>query len=380
MADAPEYEYMDLLADDFGDEVATYTMAAAAVQAANPALELRAGSTEAVLLEGFAAMMSLDVMALRMVDTDVVEQLAGLYGLVRDPGAAGTATVTVTVLPTVGTVTIPVGTVFQYVDEDTEEGIEFSTTEDISIIPADDPTGTVAVEVTEPGDMANGLMPGLVLMTDGEIDSLESAVLASPVLGGRDEESDAAFFGRCAALFARQTSALVTPEHFQLAALEVEGVSRAHVLDRFDPANPSTVSDGHVTVAVADQNGDPASAAVKAAVLSHLTDMAIASVTVHVIDPAYFTPTIDVAVITQPGYDTVAVHDAVQAALAAWLSPASWPWSGEVTPYAVAGMVMGTVTTVQAVASVTVTGGTSSAPAPLTRYVEDQVTVEVTAG
>lgn len=373
--DAPEYEYMNLLADSLGEEPALYTASITAAQAALPGWTPRPGNTETVLFEGFAAALGVDMMALRMVDSAVVESLMVLYGVIRSQGTAGIAMVSVRVLPTTGLVPIPVGTIFQYVDPETGEAAEFATQEGVEVDASLGRVTLIPVMLTEVGSQWNGLGAGLVLMEDGEVDSLESVELYSPVEGGTDEEDDESFFSRASAMLTRQTSALVTPEHFQLAALEVPGVGRSYVLDRFDPVYPTEVRDGHVTVAVADKDGEPLSSQMKAAVMAHLSAMAVASLTVHVIDPSYFVVDVAVKVRTTVGADGGLTFAAVQAALKAWLSPASWPWSKDATAFDAAGQILANVQTVQAVLEVT-GGATTTAPAPLARARNITVTVE----
>lgn len=376
--DTPEYQYMDLY-EALGDEPALLT---AMVEHLNGRLDgwtATPGNTELVLLEAMVTGLALDVMALRMVDSAVVESLMTLYGVERDPGAQAVATVRVRVMQRTGTVTIDEGTIFQLVRADTEETVEFETTETASIIAATSREAVIAVRVTETGESPNDIQAGTDLDTDGEIDGLESAVLETKVTGGRDEENDDSFNARASAILSRQTSTLATPEHFQYAALEVPGVGRARVLDMFDPARynpatPDTIFPGHVSVAVADAYGEPLTETVKAAVQEYLEERALASIQVHVIDPNYNTVNFTLHVKAAEGFELSVVDESAADAIRAWLSPATWPWTKTASPFQAAAEAT-TSALVTSVLNVT-GGGALTGPAPLTRAGTITVTSE----
>ena len=370
--DTPEYEQLALY-ESLGDEPALYSAMQAHLNALLPDWVSQPGNTENVLLESMVTGLALDVMAARMVDTAMVESLMGLYGIVRDPGAQATSKVRVTVLQRTGAVTIPEGTVFQLVRADTEETVEFETTETVTVIPATSREAVISVVVNEVGDAANDIAAGAELDTDGEIDGLEPARLETAVVGGRNEESDDSFLGRATAILSRQTSTLATAEHFQYAALEVVGVGRAMVLDLYNPAAPDTLSAGHVTVAVADEFGEPLTSQQKELVQEYLEERALASLTVHVIDPTYTTVDIQVSVLPAEGFTGAVVQDGVKDVLAAWLHPSTWPWAKTASTFQAAAVASQSAL-VAAVMNVS-GGGPLAGAAPLARAGVITVTV-----
>jgi len=371
--DTPEYQQLALY-ESLGDEPAVYSAMQDHLNAILPDWVSQPGNTENMLLEAMVTGLSLDVMAARMVDMAMIESLMSLYGVERDPGAQATAAVRVTVLQRTGSVNISAGTIFQLVRADTEETIEFETTEDVTVVPATSREAVIAVQVNEIGDSANDIPAGSSLETDGEVDGLESARLETAVTGGRNEESDESFLGRASALLSRQTSTLATPEHFQYAALEVVGVGRALVLDLYNPAAPGEVSTGHVTVAVADEQGEPLTEAQKLTVQEYLEERAIASIVVHVIDPTYTTVDIQITVLPAEGFMPDVVQAGVQDIIAAWLSPATWPWAPAASTYQAAAVATQSalVASVMAVSG----GGPLAGPAPLARAGVVTVTVQ----
>ena len=367
--DTPEYQYMDLY-ESLGDEPALFSAMVEHLNATLDGWVATPGNTELVLLEAMVTGLGLDIMALRMVDSAVVESLMSLYGVVRDPGAEAVAKVRVKVMQRSGAVTIDEGTVFQLVRGDTEETVEFETTEDVTIIASTSREAVISVRVNEVGESPNDIPAGTPLETDGEVDGLESAYLETKVSGGRDEETDERFNARAAAILSRQTSTLATAEHFQYAALEVPGVGRAMVLDLFDPARydplkPDALYPGHVSVAVADAQGEPLSEDAKAAVQEYLEERALASINVHVIDPTYNVVDFTMHVKAAEGFELDLVNESARDMVAAWLSPATWPWTKTASPFQAAAEAT-TSALVSAVLNVS-GGGPLKGAAPLTR-------------
>jgi hypothetical protein len=143
---------------------------------------------------------------------------------------------------------------------------------------------------------------------------------------------------------------------------------------RLEPGGCGDDADGrragsYVTVVPIDSTGLPVSAATRAAVVTYLDGLREVSFVVKATTPTYTTINIAYTIKVAAGYDATAVKNACDAALTAFLSPATWGggdesppvWrSGEVTVrlgevygalYAVAG--------VQYVSSLTINSGTS---------------------
>lgn len=365
MTDTPEYQYMDLLANEFGEEPALLEAMVGAFKAVAPEWDAKVGSTEMLLLEGFATTLGLEIMALRMVDGEMVESLMGLYGVTRDPGLPATGKARLVALPGTPTVTVPEGTILRYVVPGLDETVDLETLETATIITSTSLTATVAVRATDLGTTGNGTPAGSELFAVGDFATLDRAEVAETITGGADPEDDDSFLGRAAAVLSRQTSSLVLPEHFQLAAMETPGVGRSRVLDLYNPATPGTTAPGNVSVVIADALGEPVSASIITAVKTALSAKALASVTVHVLSPTYTTVGFVATVKASADFTLAEAKAAGEAALRAWLSPTAWPWSTSATTFDAAGILA----QVPAIASVTtITGGaTLAGPGPMAR-------------
>ena len=88
-----------------------------------------------------------------------------------------------------------------------------------------------------------------------------------------------------------------------------------------------------MTLAVTDNEGLPLTPRERPALEKWLQDQAMASLQVHVIDATYTTITPTVVVEAAPGATLSVVETAVREQLARWLSPVTWDWWPEITPY-----------------------------------------------
>ncbi|WP_427017885.1 baseplate J/gp47 family protein [Pseudarthrobacter sp. P1] len=330
--DAPEYENLRLLR--YGTEPDLVAAAVTYAQAALPQWQPRAGNTEMVLLESMALILGVNVLAVQMLPGQVVEQLMTLYGVARDQGSPAKGRVRFTVTNGNPIQTIPAGTRLRYTLETTGETVDFLTTEPLQLITSETLVGEVNIVAAVPGVQANGLPSGMTVDVVGVLPFIETVVLATAVSQGTGVESDVSFHSRAAALLSRLTTTLVLPEHFQYAAIADPVVGRARVLNLFDPASPEATAPGHVTVAVTDAAGDPLEAPASTALAAALKAQALASLQVHVIDPAYTTVDAAVTVRAAAGFTAVQVQASVTAALTAWLDPTRWDWAPVVGQYA----------------------------------------------
>ena len=69
-------------------------------------------------------------------------------------------------------------------------------------------------------DIVNGVPPATRFQVLDQLQYVNSVVNTETVLGGRAPESDKDWFNRGVQRFGRLTDTLVTPKHFELAALE----------------------------------------------------------------------------------------------------------------------------------------------------------------
>lgn len=300
--------------------------AVALLQTLQPDWIPRTGHQELALIEVQALMASEVIHAINRVPGVVVEGVLAAYQVARSTGAQATATATLTLGDALGH-TIPAGTRMTVTVAGVDEQLVVAS--DV-VVPVGSSTAAAPLRAALIGTATNGVPAGTRLTIVDQVPYLDAAVLATAVTGGADPESDAELATRGFARTRRLTDALVLPEHFRVAALDVAGVARAQVYPRTDPGSPGATTLGHVTVAVVGPAGALLSAEVKANLATTLAAKATAGTVVHVIDPTI--TTVDVALTVQAllGYSQAQVSGTTAAALAAYLTPDAWPWSGTV--------------------------------------------------
>lgn len=295
------------------------------------------GHTEVLLIEAMALLIGQEVWALNRLPYVVMDALMAMDGLDRQPAVAGTAQLRITLTSTTGpTVNLPAGSRFR-VRVDTAQSFDVLSVESVSITPANGLTTTVWVRADEPGARWNGTPAGSPADVLDPLPWADRAELASPLLGGADPESDADFYARGVAYRRRQTPTLVTADQFSGAALDVAGVSRARAVSAYDPARPQSEAGtnlGHVTVAVAGEDGAAVLPAVKAQVQQVLTGLSLAGLTIHVVDRTAQAVTVHADVTAEPTVsDLTALEADVKDALTAWLDPDGWDWGADIWTY-----------------------------------------------
>lgn len=335
----PEIAALDLL--DYGGEPDLVGAAIEHLRTVMPQWTPRAGNTEVALIEAFAVMLAPEILALQMVPGAVVEQLVGLHGVTRSRGSAAEALVRVHVTSSAPIQTVPAGTLLRLQLSETGEATDLETVEPLEILTAEASSGVVLARATDLGDIGNGTPEGTPLDVLSLLPHVESAELAGPLSGGAGPEGDASFMTRAAAVLGRQTSTLVLPEHFQLAAESTEGVTRARVLDLTDPARPGVEAAGHVTVAASGSGGAALPAEDAEALQLTLSSQALASLTVHVVAPTVTPVNVAVTVKAAIGADPAALSAAVEAAIRDWLDPDAWAWEPTITEFGFAAAIAG---------------------------------------
>lgn len=299
-----------------------------------PEASVAPASTEAALLESLAVMLGPVQIGFQMIPARVIDHLMVLYGLSRFPGYKAEGKVRFWVNPTAGQVTVPAGTVLRHYLQATNELREYRTVENLLVLPMESTSGEVQIEATTVGTEHNGVPVGASMdFVDVYNINVERIEMSVSPRGGEGPETDESWYTRSAAQLQRQVSTLVVPEQFESAALTRGEVSRAYVLNLYDPANPSVSSPGHVTLAVTDNEGLPLTPRERPELQDWLQDQALASLTVHVVDATYTTINPTVVVEATPGATLSTVEQAVKDQLAAWLNPAVWEWWPEITSY-----------------------------------------------
>ena len=294
-----------------------------------PEWEPREGNIEVVLLEATALMVAETVYALNRLPGTVFEALLNLYGITRSPGTPTAGSVEFTLADTLGH-TIPASTRVRVTLAETGEVVDLFTTEPLEVLAGSD-TGQVDVRAGIVGDAGVGIAAGVGIQLIDAVPYVQTVTTATTLTGGSDPESDADLKDRAAVRLGRLSSALVLASHFTAATLETPGVGRALTVDLYDPATgPPGANVGHVTVVASDDAGLPLPAPVATALELALTGQALAGLAVHVTAPTVTEVPVTVSVTLAPGADPAAVQAGVAEALAAYLSPATWPWGATV--------------------------------------------------
>lgn len=324
--DAIALERLALVDRDADDLVARATQLLSTLV---PGLVLRAGRTEVALLEAQALVAVETIFALNRLPQAVAIRQAALAGVVRSEGAYATASVTVTMADSAGH-TLPAGTRLRLVTG--TDPVTFALAADL-VVPPGSTSGTGAVTASTVGIAANGVAIGTPLSLLDSVFYVDAVTLATTPTGGADPEGVDEWLARAGQRFARLSSVLVLPAHFVAAALEDVRVSRARVVDRYDPTIGTGVPGdhlGHVTVAVSGSGGAALSGPVKAEIRSALAALTRADLAVHVVDPTITSVAVTVTVTALPDFTAAAVVANVTAALTAYLSPDTWGWGSTV--------------------------------------------------
>lgn len=369
--DVPEYKNLQLL--DYGTEQDLVDAALAYTQQALPEWRQRTGNTEVVLIQALALMLGPEVMAIQMLPAQILEQLMAMYGISRDPGTPVRGIVRIIVTASAPTQTIPAGTRLRLTLPDTEETVDFFTDQAATVITTD--TLHVDVSVTSEflGIVGNQTVAGTRLDVVDPLTFIESVEVLETLAGGIGAEGDGPYYARASATLARLTSTLVLPEHFQYAALTRAGVGRAKVFDLYDPGAPNIVSAGHVTIAAANSTGAPLGIDDSTNLEAWLASQALASLTIHVIEPTYTPVDVVATVRATPGTDELQLASAVTDTLTRWLNPARWDWSATITQNQLVAVIASTPG-VREVVSVT-PGAALAGKAPLPTVGSVSVTV-----
>jgi uncharacterized phage protein gp47/JayE len=280
--------------------------------------------------ESYAQVLSELIFAVNRLPGALVEAvLRRLFQLPRDTGAPAQTSVTVHAADNAGHA-IRAGTRFGL---DTGVGVILTLTADVD---TDIVAGATDVDVPVTADQVgatwNGTPTGTGLQLLDALAFVDSAVLATPLIGGRDPETGDAYLTRGAALFAQLTQVLVVPPQFTVAAYAVAGVGRAVTIDRYDPGTPGVAPNrtGHVSIVLTDGIAGPVSSGVKDAVTAALTPKMMGGLTLHLLDPTVTPVDVVVTVHRDSSADDTTVASRVAAALTAYLDPTAWPFTATV--------------------------------------------------
>lgn len=289
-----------------------------------PGFSPKVGSLEMVLIESLALIVSELVYAVNRLPNGVFDILMQLFGINRSLGNPPSSTATFTAVDTLGH-TVPTGVQVR-LSNGADDSIVFQTTQ-AGVISPGSASVTVPITATTNTDDYNGTVSGTELLIATPIAFGQSAQLASVVSGGESAETDDEWRDRVIELYKTLNSALVLPSQFTAKALALPGVYRANTKDNW---NIDTSATGHVTIAVADNTGQPLGDTPRGVIETTLDGLAQAALTVHVVNPDYNEIDVQVNVVVKAGYVAASVQASVLSALNDYLSPTNWPWAGAV--------------------------------------------------
>ena len=316
-----DLSYLALDIDD-RDPQAIFDAALARYQELAPNARPRNGSIETILLEAFATASADLIYALNRLPAATVEGVLSLYGVTRFDGAVASGTITIT-LDGTRTLTVPAGVRFS------------DPTTGLVLVVETETTGTAVSQIAlpctteDPGGDGNAITAGTAVDVLDSIPYVTAAEVTSGFTGGSDPESDEAYLDRASTVFARVTSSLVLPIHFIAYLLEDARVLRATAIDLFEPGGTPGSDLGHITTYVYGY-GAALSAAVKEELRAAMQEISSAMIEVHVADATIVTQDIDLTVVALAGFDVDQIADDVEAALATYYSPATWPWGRDI--------------------------------------------------
>lgn len=297
-----------------------------ALEAAWPGWVANDGDPEVILVEalaplaGNAAQVAADMpaAALRALGTK-------LLGIPYQAGMAATTNVQSTVQDAAG-YTIPAGVQINI------DGYAFNLINDL-VIPAGNTTGVGTVASADFTTAANGLTGATILQGLTVPAFVTGMAVQGATAGGVDPQTDEDYTGMVSADRRLNSRAIISLLDFELAALEVQGVARAHA---------DTTSARAVTLTLTDPNGQPTTAAVKATVQSKVNPSAgnrrLVNITVTIADSTYTVVNVTYTVAAESGFDPADLVSRINTRLQQYLSPLGYgvptfgdPGSGSTT-------------------------------------------------
>lgn len=361
----PEIAAMNAIST--GSEVDLVNLMVTYYQSKRPSWTPNAGHVEVKLFETFAMALSGEVVTVNNVAYRIVQQLMSYEGVEPDNGARAAARIEFRITPSLLPVVVPAGTRLRLtLDHSVGESVDLLTEEPITIYgDGGNTVGYASAAAETVGGGANGTPSGTHLDIIDNLPLVESARLFTPVLGGRDPETEMDFAARAEEARAAFANTLVRAENYENYSVRNPAVGRAHVLDRYNPALPGATSTGHVSVVVMDAQGQPLTTDQLGVLANAIRERALSSLAIHVISPTYTTVDMAVTVRVRTGYDADLVGARVQDALESWLSPLTWDWSDTITSYMIVGLLSSVPGVAEVVSVPTAIPLATPAPAPV---------------
>lgn len=258
--------------------------------------------------------------------TGVYRGLGPLIGTAPIAAVAAASVATITFKDNAG-YTIPEGGLVVGLHDANGDLIGFRSTGPLTVAPGST-TLIATLEAEEGGPSGNGLEGVALLVTaPGSVTSVSLATSG----GGLEAESESSYLDRLTEDLALQRPAPVRAEEAAAIARNVAGIGRATAVDNLKPSaadggegTEETTVEKTITVAVTDANGVASDSTHKAAVKTLLEELREVNFRFFVVSPHYMGVDVKVKVYAWPGNSTATVKTNVEAALRAFLSPASF--------------------------------------------------------
>lgn len=248
---------------------------------------------------------------------------ATIMGILPNQAVSAIGNTTWTLINSAGH-TIPDGTTVGVRNTDNEL-LAFKTIGDV-VVPAGSTTtgvGEVVIKAITPGTASSGLGTAVELID--VIDWVQSVVLVAVTSGGLDEEDDPTYLNRLVKQIRRLNLRPILPADFAALAVDADPtVQRAVAIDGYNPAGATYNNLRMVSIAAVTAAGTAVSAGAKTAIDAYLQANREVNFVVNVIDPNFTTINVADTVVKLPGYVASSVKASVEAAVAAYLSPAKW--------------------------------------------------------
>lgn len=258
---------------------------------------------------------------------DVMDEIYIAFGvsIVRFPmitatPATGVATFTFLAAAPTGGYLVPAGTQIAGTAPDASL-VAFETTVDTTSATSAT-TLDVPIQAVIAGTPGNGIT-GSAVMIDA-VPFIDTVSITTTTSDALDAETSQAYLDR---LTRRMQLVAVHPilaPDFALLAADQPGVFRALAIDGYDPVADTTGNDRTVAVILQGSDGQAVSGGIKTAVDAVLQADREANFVVLVADPLITSINVATTVVKTPSADSTAVHDAVDAAILAFLNPATW--------------------------------------------------------
>ena len=241
------------------------------------------------------------------------------------PGATGYKVYRATTTGGENVLVATLGTVAAYTDTGTVGVAATPPTTNTTGSPATTQTapGQVILAAQQVGADANGLPAGPLTLVDN-LAFVSSIVSTGVSTGGVAAETQAAYLSRLSGDLALLAPRPIIPSDFSALARNQPSVARATTLDGYNPAGGTSNNPRMVTVACVDTAGNALSAGAQGAVSAALQAQREVNFIVNVVGPFYTSVDVSAQIVATRGANINTVQASAQAALAAFLNPASW--------------------------------------------------------